>query len=140
MAQKKFEFKENVLNTILSNPETELKEIMLEGIKLLEFAPEVLDMIKHDIDLAAKQKKMYRLEEQAWYSRLTEPLPGFDTIQTSELSTEDLILFDGRPRKLDSEATFLMMLIRAHLDSITSRAAADRIVDSKLVNGYFESR
>ncbi|MBN2031311.1 hypothetical protein JW824_13845 [bacterium] len=139
MAQKRFRFNQNVLSTILSFPETEMKEIMLEGVRLLEFTPECLDRIDSDIDRMAKGKKADRIAELEWYLRLTPDLPGMETEpEIPELET--LVLLDGRPRKLDAKATFFLMLIRAHLDSVTSRAAVDRIVDSQLINGYFECR
>lgn len=139
MAQKKFRFKQNVLNTILSFPDTEMKEIMLEGVHLLEFAPECLVRIGCDVDLMAKGKKADRVAEQNWYSNLTRELPGMES--AGEIpEAESLMLLDGRPRKLDAEATFFLMLIRSHLDSVTSKAAVDRIVDSQLINAYFECR
>jgi len=139
MAQKKFRFKQNILDLILSFPDTEMKEIMLEGVHLLEFAPECLDGIAGDVDLLAKGKKADRIAERDWYLSLSLDLPGMQTGGVFP-EAESLVLLDGRPRKLDAEAIFFLMLIRAHLDSVTSKAAVDRIVDSHLINAYFESR
>ncbi len=46
----------------------------------------------------------------------------------------------SQPRKLDAEGVFFLMLIRSHWDSVTSKAAVERLIDSRLVNEYFESR
>lgn len=140
MAQLKFKLEQRTLDVILSNQDTELKEILLEGIRLLDYDPGIVNQIQQDIDLHAKKKKAYRLEEKTWYLHLTGDLPGIDKILRREIAVGDIKLLNGRPRKLDAEAALLMMLVRAYFDSVTSTVAVERIVDSKLIDSYFESR
>jgi len=127
-------------NAILACSDSELKDISLEALKLVQFDPHILELISRDIDLDAKNKKSDRIEEKRWYQQLTYQLPGLDFVRDDRPCAEDLELYDGRPRKMDSESTFLLMMVRAYLNSVTSKSAADRIRDSVLVNTYFEHR
>jgi len=141
MAQTEFKFNSNPQAAIVSAPDTELKSIFLECLRLLEHTPEILSMIENDINLAAKGKKVYRLENRDYYYTKHGQFPGFELVQTEgNYSPERLHLWDGRPRLLDSEALFLMMMCRAHLDSVTSKQAYDRLKDSMVINGYLSAR
>ena len=141
MTQRKFKLHTTVLTAILSTPDTELKDIFLEGLKLIRHEPSILDRIGFDIDQAAKEKKAMRLSDRSWYEDLNGILPGCEWIRGAVAFDPDkLTLFEGRPRLLDPESVFLLMLCRAHLDSVTSRQAADRLKDSILIQTYFEAR
>lgn len=139
MAQNKLQLHLETLTAILNAPDTELKDIFLEGLKLLKFDPEILVRIARDIEFAAKHKKANRLEDQAYYEQLSGTMPGLELF-LSEWNTDNLYLLEGRPRLLDPEATFLLMMCRAHLDSVTSKQAIDRIKDSRVVEAYFLAR
>ena len=141
MTQRKFKLHTSVLGAILNTPDTELKDIFLEGLKLLEQEPSILYKIDVDIDSAAKEKKALRLADQKWFSDLNGWLPGCEEVGNSMVVDPDkLLLFEGRPRLLDPESVFLLMLCRAHLDSVTSKQAVDRLKDSILIQTYFEAR
>ena len=141
MTQKKLNLKNSVLTAIVDSPDTELKEIFLQALRLVKLNPSILDMINWDLDKAAKEKKAMRLKDQEFYRKLTEVLPGYDSYcEEVEINPLELVLYDGRPRLLDAEAVFLLMMCKGHLDSVTSRSASDRLVDSLLIRNYFEAR
>ena len=140
MTQRKFKLHTTVLTAIINTPSTELKDIFLEGLKLLQFDPSILDRIACDIDKAAKEKKMMRLADQAWYEQLNGTFPGCESLCAAvDFDSAKLCLFEGRPRLLDPESVFLLMMCRAHLDSVTSKQAVDRMKDSILIQTYFEA-
>ncbi len=141
MAQSEFKLPNTVLTAILNSPDTELKEIFLEGFKLLRFDPLILDRIAKDINRTAKEKKAMRLTDQAWYSQLSGTFPGFESLcKVEDFDPETLCLLEGRPRLMDPESIFFLMMCRGHLDSVTSKQAADRLKDSALIRNYFEAR
>lgn len=141
MTQNKFSYRITTLTAILTSPESELKQIFLEGLKLLQFDSGILMRIAEDIDLAAKQKKATRLLDRAWYADLTGVIPGLEPYCAESVwEAEGLDLYEGRPRLLDPEVVFLLMMSRAHLDSVTSKRAVDRLRDSIVFNRYLESR
>jgi hypothetical protein len=141
MTQSKLQIKSSALDAIIMAPETELKEILIETLKLIRINPEILARIDHDIELEAKQQKIYRLEEKSWYENLNGTIPGIGlSFLPSERIRENMELKIGRPRLLDAESTFLMIMCRANLDSVKSKQAHDRLKDSKVVNDYFEAR
>ena len=143
MAQPKLITEMDARNQVLCAADTELKKIWLEGLRLLDFEPKICEHVEEDIDLAAKQEKKARLLDQAWLSEMTRPLPGMEPMtveQLKELDAAGLNLGTGRERLLDAESVFLFMLCRAHLDSVTSRKALDRLWDSEMVNDYLSAR
>ena len=92
---------------ILSTPDTELKDIFLEGLKLIRHEPSIPDRIGFDIDQAAKEKKAMRLSDRSWYEDLNGILPGCEWIRGAVAFDPDkLTLFEGRPRLLDPESVF----------------------------------
>lgn len=134
---KEIAFSFNVHSAIINSPDSEMKVIFLEGFDLLEKCPEILLRIQHDIDAVAKQKKRVRLEDAAWYRARCKTIPGMEC--TSDVP-EDLFLCHGRPRKMDAELTFFMLLVRGLINSVTSKTSMDRIVDSKLIDALFAAK
>ena len=124
-------------SVIVNSPDTEMKAIFLQGFELLQAYPEILHKIQDDIDEVAKKKKRVRQADAAWYRAKNMTIPGMDF---SYDPPENVILFQGRPRKMDAEATFFLMLARGHINSVTSKSARDRIVDSYLIESYFSSK
>lgn len=143
MTQPKLSTEMDARNQVLCAADTELKEIWLEGLRLLDFEPKICEHIENDIDLAAKQEKKARLLDQAWLTEMTRPLPGMEPMSVEELTELDaagLSLGTGRERLLDAESVFMFMLCRSHLDSVTSHKAIDRLWDSQMVNDYLAAR
>jgi len=143
MAQLKLTTEMDARNCVRCAPDTELKEIWLEAFRLLDFDPKILEYIEKDIDLAAKQEKKTRLLDQAWLAEMTLPLPGLEPMTVEEFEAFDAAMLNlgtGRERRLDAEAAFLFMQCRAHLDSVTSHRAVDRLRDSQMVNDYLSAR
>lgn len=130
-------------NAVSCCPDTELKEIVLEVFRLLDYRPGLRQLVRRDLDLAATAEKKLRLIASAEQSAATPALeglfsPGVEEIEAS--AVESLRLKEGRPRTLDGEAILLLAMTRAHLDSVSSRQALDRIRDSLVMNAYFEAR
>jgi len=100
-----------------------------------------LTQIEKDVNWIALNKKADRLKDRDWYYDQYGLLPIFDSIQKKAIyEPEKLRLAVGRPRLLDSEAVLLLMMCRAHLNSVSSIVATDRLRDSILIQRYFEAR
>lgn len=130
-------------NQILCCADTELKDIFVEALRLLDSDPNICKLVQADLDECALSMKRERLAEIADLESRLPTLPGMAPASAEEIRAMDvdrLSLGTGRPRALDAEAVFLMAMARAHLDSVTSKTARDRLRDSELVNAYFEGR
>lgn len=134
---KEIAFKFDTHTAIVNSPDTEMKEIFLEGLHILQTHPDILQSIQADIDTRAIEKKRLRRADKAYVDAMTGSVFGDQTDAPSE---QAIILKDGRPRLLDAEAVFFMKLLRGHLSSVTSIVAVDRLVDSQLVHAYFQSK
>lgn len=118
--------------------DTELKGIIVEGLEFFKESPEIKSMIEADIDAWALRKKQQRLEDKRWESARTSGLPLGDL---PAVSGEDALqLQSGRPRLLDGESVFVLLLARGYYGSLSSCQAVDRMLDSILINTYFSSR
>lgn len=130
-------------NQILCCPDTELKDIFMEGLRLLDADSNICKLVQADLDECALRMKRERLAETAELESCLPTLPEMAPASAGEIRATDVNHFSlgtGRPRSLDAEAVFLMSMVRAHLDSVTSKTARDRLHDSELVNAYFEGR
>ena len=133
----------NIKDVIVDSvPDTELRNIFLEMVSLVEYDPSILDKIEEDVDRAAKKKKAARLAEKRWYDNRNRILPECEKFmgEDENYNPDNLTLLDGRPRLLDPLSVFFLMMCRAHLNSVTSRQAVDRLKDSILVHTYFKTR
>lgn len=127
-------------NRVLCSPDTELKEIVLEALRLMDFDANIRKVVRRDLDHAALAAKKQRLIASAESIAATPALEGLGapTVEEFEaLAPEDLVLNSGRPRALDGEAALIVAMCRAHLGSLTANAAVDRIRDSIAVRAYF---
>ncbi len=143
MAQLKLTSLMDSRNQILCCPDTELKGIFVEGLQLMDKDSNICKLIQADLDRVALLMKRERLAEIADRKSGLPSLPGMTATSAEEIRALDadcLSLGIGRPRSLDAEAVFLMAMARAHLDSVTSKPARDRLCDSELINAYFEGR
>jgi hypothetical protein len=119
-------------------PDTEFKGILLEGLEFFKESPEIKSMIETDIDTWALRKKEQRLEDKRWESSRMDGLPlgGLSAISGGD----EIQLQSGRPRLLDGESVFVLLLARGYYGSLSSRQAVDRMLDSRLIHAYFSSR
>lgn len=143
MTQQKLPSLLDAVNTVFTAPDSELRDIWIEGLRLLKFDPEICLRIEADLDLAAKQGKASRIQDGEYRNRQTPCLfEGADGIlsESGSIDLSELVIGTGRPRLLDGEAVFLFLLCRGNLDSITTGAALDRLRDSILVSEYLEAR
>lgn len=134
---KEIAFKLDTHSAIVNSPDTEMKDIFLEGLHVLQTHPAILTSIQSDLDARAIEKKRLRLADKAYVDTMTGSVFGDQADAPSE---QAITLKDGRPRLLDAQAVFFMKLLRGHLSSVTSIVAVDRLVDSLLVQSYFRSR
>jgi hypothetical protein len=119
-------------------PDTEFKGVLFEGLEFLKESLEIKSMIEADIDAWALRKKQQRLEDKRWESARMSGLPLGDL---PAISCEDALqLQSGRPRLLDGESVFVLLLARGYYGSLSSCQAVDRMLDSMLINAYFSSR
>lgn len=143
MAQLRLTAQMDAVNTILAAPDTELRDIWLEGLRVLDSDASIRSLVEADIDSAAKKTKAARLRDQQWRDSRTPCLfegADRDLVESDKIDASSLAIGTGRSRLLDGEAVFLFILCRGHLDSITTGAALDRIRDSRMVYEYLESR
>jgi len=143
MAQLKLPALMDAVNTVLAAPDTELRDIWLEGFRLLDFDAKICSLIEDDIDLAAKREKAARVLDQRHLDKRTPCLfEGADRelVESEDIDPSKLVIGTGRSRLLDAEAVFLFLLCRGHLDSITTGTALDRVRDSRMVSEYLEAR
>ena len=118
-------------------PDTEFKGILLEGLDFFKESPEIKSMIERDIDQWALRKKQQRLDDRRWASARMAGLPLDNLPATS--GEEALQLQSGRPRLLDGESVFVLLLARGYYGSLSSCQAVDRMLDSRLIHAYFSS-
>jgi IS5 family transposase len=143
MAQQTLTSLLDVRNRILAMPDTEMKKIMLEILRVLETHPNIISCAQADLDRAALACKRDRIVEAVDRFSDHPVLPGIEAMTVEEaqaLDIDTLSLSTGRPRLLDGEAVCVLAMCRAHLDSVTSKSARDRMLDSQLLAAYFEAR
>jgi IS5 family transposase len=133
----------DVRNQIFAMPDTELRDIVIEGWGLVDKVPAILECIQEDLDraaLAGKQERIAERVDRASHCPLLPAMPAVAVDEVRAYPSQHLTLGTGRPRLLDAEAVFILAMCRAHLDSVTSRQALDRIHDSMTLRSYFEAR
>jgi len=143
MAQLSLTAQMDARNRVLCSPDSELKDIMLEAFRLIDYAPAICQRLERVLDQVARAAKKQRLLATAERAAATPALAGLPARTAQDVRTlnpDDLSLAWGRPRGLDGEAVLMLAMCRAHLDSLSSRSAIDRIHDSMTMNGYFEAR
>ena len=118
-------------------PSAFLAEILDEGLRLVGKHPKILRMIESDQDLKALEKKKARLEEKAWRARQTPAFEGFKGMD--DIRVEATTLKIGRPR-MSPVTAFLFLLVSEHIQSIYGKAAVDRLLDSRTVEGFLLMR
>lgn len=119
-----------------SIPRTELSDTLDLSIKLADTFPEILQMVKADLNRHGIEKKKKRLADRAWIMKHGE-LPGFETDGYTE--PEDLVLETGRDRIMTPVITYIFTMLRGHFSSLTTSRAIDRIRDSKVVDVYMRT-
>lgn len=130
-------------NQVLCGPDTELKKIILEVYRLLDFDPKIRELVERDLNRAALEAKKGRMVEAVDRACGTPAFPGMEPMTVDEaqaLDSDTLTLGIGRSRAVDAEAVCVMAMCRGHLDSLTSKSARDRITDSIILSDYFEGR
>lgn len=138
MKQLSISSQSDAVNRILLAPDSEMKEILLEGLQLAGAHPEILERIQADLDQHALEAKQLREADKRWYEGMIDQLPN---ISWDECQSDDatVALCFGRPRLYTAELVFLFSLLRAHWGSITSKSARERIVESRTLQEYLDA-
>ncbi len=130
-------------NAILCCPDTEMKEIVLEALKVSQFNPNICKLVLDCLDGAAKSAKKDRQIAKAERMDATPTLPGIPAWTAADAAATDaakLDLSQGRPRGIDGESALILGVVRAHFGSLSSKQAVERIRDSETLNAYFRGR
>lgn len=143
MAQLSLTSQMDARNAVLCSPDSELKEIILEAFRLLDFDTTICQRIEADLAraaLAAKKQRIVASTERAAATPALEGMRAWTVEDAEAINPDSLVLGPGRPRNLDGESALVLGMCRAHLDSLSSKQAIDRIHDSVAMNAYFEAR
>lgn len=128
----------NICPLFLAAPETELKDIIEEGLELLRRNPEILSMIHADQDDIAKEKKKLRLQDKRYIQEQTETLPGIE-LKKEKIKKSELVLEYGRSR-MEPEAVFIFLQLRGYWGSISTTEAINHMKDSLTLFLYVQER
>jgi len=143
MAQFTLTAQMDARNRVLCSPDTEMKRIMLEAFRLLDYDPSICKHIEEDLNRVALAAKKKRIVASVERRAATPPLNGMAVFTVEDavaIEPDELQLGVGRERLLDGEAALMLAMCRAHLDSLSSKQAVDRIRDSLTMKAYFEGR
>lgn len=127
-------------NRVLCCPDTELKTIVLEVFRLVEYDASICEHVEKALDAAALESKRERLAvsaEEISGTTVFEQLSVPSARDVRSTPAEQFVLQSGRPRSLDGESVLVLCMCRAHLGSLSSGQAIDRIRDSVAVRAYF---
>lgn len=132
-------------NTILLHPDTEMQNLILSCIEICEYSQEVCNAIEADLDKAAQDAKRERLRRQEL--ELAENHPFLDFCFPSEPKSEkeapskpQLRLEKGRNRALTPEAVLVFLQLRGYLGSVTDQTNYNRLKDSSVLSDYLDLR
>ena len=102
----------------LTIPNTEFAAYCQEADQLAEREPEILTMIKQDLDIAARRKKRGRMLDKQWLANRNSKLPGVD-VSTEVPEIDKITLETGRPR-MDAYIVYMFMIGRGYYGGIIS--------------------
>jgi hypothetical protein len=129
----------NTFDFNLAIPNTDLIKIIEESMKVLHDCPEILDKIKNDQDILAKQKKELRIKDKIYYHNKNQNIPGLNLSDNCEITPDDLELSTGRPR-MTPQTLYLFMILRGYYGSVTDNVAVNSMRDSLtlkiILNGW----
>lgn len=143
MTQLSLTAKMDARNTVLCSADTELKEIVLEALKLSRSDADICMRIEAHLDRAAKAAKKDRMAAAVERANAVPCLPGIPAWTAEDaraLDADDLELSQGRPRGIDGEIALVLGVVRAHFGSLSSKQAVERMRDSETLNAYFRAR
>ncbi|MFH1038758.1 MAG: hypothetical protein V1789_08855 [PVC group bacterium] len=125
-------------NLFLPVPDTEFHDFLEQMDELVRFSPEILEAIEQDLDEHGKKKKKIRRADQRFVEELTGGLPGIH-VDEYTVSDFEVRLGVGRPR-LSAYLTYVFLMIRGKLGSVTSREAVTFMRESISLYSFLHER
>ncbi|MCK5034723.1 MAG: transposase [Candidatus Sabulitectum sp.] len=114
---------------------TELSKLLKKAFELYTRCPRIERLITRDLDAYGIEKKKERLLDAAWVRQQTLAL-GLDYPEPLKDSVEiDLAL--GRKR-MEPLVVYILFLLEGSFQSLTDRQSAERIIDSKTLEFFFQ--
>jgi hypothetical protein len=125
-------------NLFLPVPDTEFHDFLLQIDEFIEYAPEILDVIQHDLYKDGIKGKKERLIDKRFAEEKTGELPG---IQVEKYTVDDyeLKLNIGRPR-MSPYLVYVFLMIRGKLGSVTSKQTVTFIWESISLYSFLQNR
>jgi hypothetical protein len=119
-------------------PDTNLKELLSDVLKMSDKHPKILASIRKDQDALGIKKKELRQKDKAYFESKNEDLPEIlDQVEQTEASALQLQV--GRPR-MDAELVFVFLVLRGYFKSLSSTESIERLRDSITILDYLQSR
>jgi len=118
-----------------------MKEIVLEVFRLIDYDATICQHFEEafeQVALATKKKRIVAAAERAAATPMFPGLSAPTVADTQAIVPGDLVLASGRPRSVNGESALVLAMCRAHLGSLSSKQAIERIHDSITMNAYFE--
>lgn len=119
---------------ILLEVDTKFNDFFKETLKLLDFAPEIEDLINHDLDQYGINKKKIRIKDKNFITQLTPDISELK-IKETKTNSNKFYLKVGRNR-MNAELVYIFLNIRGYLGSITDKRARDFMLESTTLNNY----
>ena len=139
MAQRKDNASQTGIELLLAPTDTKMAKVLEEAVELVRKYPEIIERIKQDQELDAKQSKLPRVLDKCWEEEQTLPLP-LEEILVNERSTpaaEDLEMKIGCPR-MKAVVVYIFLALRGCYGSVCSQDSWDRFSDSMTLRYYLD--
>ena len=125
-------------NLFLPVPDTNLKDLLSDVLKMSGKHPEILVSIRKDQDALGIKKKELRQKDKAYFELKNEELPEI-LEQVEQTEAPGLQLEVGRPR-MDAELILVFLVLRGYFKSLSSIEATERLRDSLTILDYLQGR
>ena len=125
-------------NLFLPVPDTNLKELLSDVLKMSCKHPEILARIRKDQDALGLKKKELRQKDKAYFDLKNGELPEI-LEQVEQREAPELQLEVGRPR-MDAELVLVFLVLRGYFKSLSSTEAVERLRDSLTILDYLQGR
>ncbi len=125
-------------NLFLPVPDTNLKDVLSDVLKMSRRHPEILDRIRKDQDTLGIKKKKLRQKDEAYFESKNEELPEILN-EVEQTEAPPLHLQVGRPR-MDAELVFVFLILRGYFNTLSSSESIERLRESITILDYLQNR
>ncbi len=125
-------------NLFFPVPDTNLKELLSDVLKMSGKHPEILASIRKDQEAVGLKKKELRQKDKAYFELKNGELPEI-LEQVEQNEAPKLQLEAGRPR-MDAELVLVFLVLRGYFKSLSSIEATERLRDSLTILDYLQGR